>query len=120
MINVARMMGLANDPDDFPGTYSLFDAETRRRIWWDVFYYDLWVSCWLLLIIYELTLIDGSSFVSDCMGHPPLIPDNSFTTHLPADVDEEAFGPSSTILPAPTENVDAPDKSSAYFVLKCR
>ena len=41
MINVARMMGLANDPDDFPGTYSLFEAEARRRIWWDVFYYDL-------------------------------------------------------------------------------
>ena len=42
MINVARMMGLAHDPDDFPGgTHSLFDAEARRRIWWDVFYYDL-------------------------------------------------------------------------------
>lgn len=41
MINVARMMGLAIDPDEFPGTYSLFEAETRRRIWWDVFYYDL-------------------------------------------------------------------------------
>ncbi|KAI0711983.1 fungal-specific transcription factor domain-containing protein [Fomitopsis betulina] len=100
MINVARMMGLANDPDDFPGTYSLFDAEARRRLWWDVFYYDL--------------------FVSDCMGHPPLIPDNSFTTHLPADVDEDAFSPSSTVLPAPCENVDGPDKSSAYFTLKCR
>lgn len=44
MINVARMMGLAIDPDEFPGTYSLFEAETRRRIWWDVFYYDLCVS----------------------------------------------------------------------------
>ena len=29
-------------------------------------------------------------FISDCMGHPPLIADNSFTTKLPADVDEEA------------------------------
>lgn len=44
MINVARMMGLANDPDEFPGTYSLFDAEARRRVWWDVFYYDLYVA----------------------------------------------------------------------------
>lgn len=56
MVNVARMMGLANDPDDFPGTYSLFDAETRRRIWWDVFYYDLWVFCRFLTIVCTLTL----------------------------------------------------------------
>lgn len=41
MINVARMMGLAVDPDEFPGTYSLFEAETRRRIWWDIVYYDM-------------------------------------------------------------------------------
>lgn len=41
MTNVARMMGLSMDPDEFPGTYTLFEAETRRRVWWDVFYYDL-------------------------------------------------------------------------------
>jgi len=23
------------------GGFSLFEAETRRRIWWDVYYYDL-------------------------------------------------------------------------------
>lgn len=43
MVNTARMMGLNLDPDDFPGTYTLFEAETRRRVWWDVFYYDLYV-----------------------------------------------------------------------------
>lgn len=43
MVNIARMMGLNLDPDDFPGTYPLFEAETRRRVWWDVFYYDLYV-----------------------------------------------------------------------------
>lgn len=43
MVNVARVMGLGIDPDDFPGTYPLFEAETRRRIWWEVFYYDLYV-----------------------------------------------------------------------------
>ena len=42
-VNVARMMGLAIDPDEFPGSYSLFDAETRRRVWWDVYYYDMCV-----------------------------------------------------------------------------
>lgn len=41
MVNVARMMGLAIDPDEFPGTYNLFDAETRRRVWWDVYYHDM-------------------------------------------------------------------------------
>jgi Fungal specific transcription factor domain len=44
MVNVARMIGLGIDPDDVPGTYTLFDAEARRRIWWDIFYYDLSVS----------------------------------------------------------------------------
>ncbi|KAH9947847.1 fungal-specific transcription factor domain-containing protein [Amylocystis lapponica] len=99
MINVARMMGLAIDPDEFSGAYSLFEAETRRRIWWDVFYYDL--------------------FISDCMGHPPLIADNSFTTRFPADVDEEQFSPSSTVLPAPPGGENS-EKSTAYFVQKCR
>lgn len=41
MVNVARMMGLAMDPDEFPGTYNLFESETRRRVWWEVYYYDL-------------------------------------------------------------------------------
>ena len=41
MTHVARMMGLSMDPDEFPGKYSLFDAEMRRRVWWDVFCYDL-------------------------------------------------------------------------------
>ncbi|KAI0649843.1 hypothetical protein C8Q79DRAFT_901592 [Trametes meyenii] len=98
MVNVARMMGLAIDPDEFPGTYSLFEAEARRRLWWDVVYYDL--------------------FVADCMGHPPLIADNTHTTRLPNDVDEDKFSPSSTSLPEP-ESPDS-DASSAYFGLKCR
>lgn len=45
MVNVARMMGLARDPDEFSLSaatkYSLWEAEMRRRLWWDVFYYDL-------------------------------------------------------------------------------
>ena len=49
MVNVARMMGLGMDPDEFPGTYNLFEAETRRRVWWDVYYYDLCVTVSLFL-----------------------------------------------------------------------
>ncbi|KIM92184.1 hypothetical protein PILCRDRAFT_114018 [Piloderma croceum F 1598] len=96
MVNVARMMGLAMDPDEFPGKYSLFEAETRRRIWWDVFCYDL--------------------YVSDSMGHPPTIPDNSFTTKMPIDVDENSFSPSSTSIPTPSTD----DHASRYFGLKLR
>ena len=41
MVNIARMMGLGMDPDEFPGKYSLFEAEARRRIWWEIYSYDL-------------------------------------------------------------------------------
>ena len=41
MVNIARQMGLAADPDEAPGRYSLFEAEMRRKVWWDIFYYDL-------------------------------------------------------------------------------
>ncbi|EPQ51790.1 hypothetical protein GLOTRDRAFT_107927 [Gloeophyllum trabeum ATCC 11539] len=103
MVNVARAMGLAMDPDEFPSRYSLFEAETRRRIWWDVFYYDL--------------------FVSDCMGHPPLIADNSHTTKIPvSDVDEERFVPESIEIPTCKEedSSESAVNSSTYLVLKCR
>lgn len=96
MVNIARMMGLSMDPDEFPGKYSLFEAETRRRLWWDIYCYDL--------------------YVSDSMGHPPTIPDNFFTTKLPVDVDETLFSPSSTSIPAPS----ADEYSSKYFGLKIR
>ena len=44
-VNAARLMGLSVDPDEFPGTYSLFEAETRRRIWWEVYFYDMSAFC---------------------------------------------------------------------------
>lgn len=118
MINVARMMGLAVDPDEFPGTYSLFEAETRRRVWWDVFYYDLYVASLRIVLSPPTWLTLPGRFISDCMGHAPLIPDNSFTTRLPADVDDEQFNPSSTSLPA--SDSEGSEHSTAYFVLKCK
>ncbi|KZT43385.1 hypothetical protein SISSUDRAFT_967281, partial [Sistotremastrum suecicum HHB10207 ss-3] len=96
MVNVARMMGLYMDPDEHPGRYGLFESEMRRRIWWDVYYYDL--------------------FVSDCMGHPPLIADDFPTCKLPSDVNEEVFYPTSTSLPPPVEG----GPNFAYFLQKCR
>ena len=50
MVNIAQMMGLATDPDEFPGRYTLFDAELRRRVWWDIYYYDVYVSRLLMLL----------------------------------------------------------------------
>jgi hypothetical protein len=41
VINIAHMMGLSTDPDEFPGKFSLFEAEQRRRVWWDIYYYDV-------------------------------------------------------------------------------
>ena len=56
------------------------------------------------------------------MGQPPLIADNTHTTHLPADVDEDKFTPSCVSLPEPVENSIEPpsETSSVYFSLKCR
>ncbi|KAJ3839114.1 hypothetical protein EV361DRAFT_800048, partial [Lentinula raphanica] len=64
--------------------YTLYEAEIRRRAWWTIMYYDL--------------------FVSDIMNQPPLIADNSFNTKPPvANVDEKAFGPTSTRISAPAD-----------------
>ncbi|EEB98822.1 hypothetical protein MPER_01606, partial [Moniliophthora perniciosa FA553] len=54
----------------------------RRRTWWFIMYYDL--------------------FVSDISTLPPLIPDGSFSTKVPiANVDETTFSPDSIRIPAP-------------------
>ncbi|GJE86336.1 hypothetical protein PsYK624_024160 [Phanerochaete sordida] len=98
LINIARLMGLHVDPDEFPGSYSLFEAETRRRIWWDIVYYDM--------------------VVSDFMGHPSLLTETAFSTKIPRDVEESLFGPSSTTIPAPPE--DRQYSSIQYFILRCK
>ena len=52
------------------------------------------------------------------MGHPPLIADNTHTTRLPADVEEDKFTPSCMSLPTP-EGTHG-DSSFVYFGLKLR
>ncbi|KIJ16472.1 hypothetical protein PAXINDRAFT_75324, partial [Paxillus involutus ATCC 200175] len=103
MVNVARTMGLDMDPDEFSGKFSLFEAESRRRLWWDIFYYDL--------------------FVSDYMGRTPLISDMEHTTRLPMDVDEDVFTPACTSIPLPRSPLSSLEPNSSdfkYFGLKCR
>jgi hypothetical protein len=52
------------------------------------------------------------------MGQQPLIAENSYTSRIPADVDEDKFTPSSTIIPQSlSENGDA---MPTYLSLKCR
>ncbi|KAK0221016.1 hypothetical protein EDD85DRAFT_270114 [Armillaria nabsnona] len=131
MVNIARRMGLARDPQEIPissndlsgsarklknkgnevdgassairGIANLFDVEMRRRIWWDVLYYDV--------------------FVSDALGHSPLIGDD-FNTKLPvADVDEKVFSPVSTRVPIPKDLAQGSGFSRdgfRYFDVKCR
>jgi hypothetical protein len=88
------------------------------------------------IIAVSLYLAVGASFVSDCMGQPPNIADNSYTTRMPADVDESAFDPRSVLLPLPGIQValvesDTPSSVQSseegwhengfkYFELKCR
>ena len=118
MVNIARGMGLAVDPDEYGNKkYSVFDAEMRRRVWWDVYYYDLYVDP---LYFRALNLIFDAmpSFVSDCMGMAPLIADDLHTCKLPSDVNDESFHPGSSSLPV---KADAGSEStSSYFVQKCR
>lgn len=62
-------------------------------------------------------------FISDAMGQVPSIQDGTYTTKLPADVDEEQFGPSSTSLPLPLPRRAGGDPTEvgfAYFIQKCR
>ncbi|KIK55545.1 hypothetical protein GYMLUDRAFT_175407, partial [Collybiopsis luxurians FD-317 M1] len=62
--------------------FTLYEAEIRRRVWWTIMYFDL--------------------FLSDIMNQPPLIADNSFNTKRPvANVDEKVFGPLSIRIPPP-------------------
>ena len=80
MVNIARDLGLAKDPpevlasaldsfkkarnrtearDSHHAISNLFDAEMRRRIWWDIFYYDVYVfSLVTCPTILNLTLTD--------------------------------------------------------------
>lgn len=57
------------------------------------------------------------------MGQVPSIQDGTYTTKLPADVDEEQFGPSSNSLPLPLPRRAGGDPTEvgfAYFIQKCR
>ena len=56
--------------------------------------------------------------VSDCMGQQPLISENSFTTKIPADVDEDKFSPLSTSVPVVL--TESGETVPTYLGLKCR
>lgn len=80
------------------------------------------VGCLTVLLIHDLMPLI-CSFVSDAIGQAPSIQDGTFTTKLPADVDEEQFGLSSTSLPLPLPRRAGGDPTEvgfAYFIQKCR
>ena len=75
-----------------------------------------------VLLFHDLTPF-VRSFVSDAIGQAPSIQDGTFTTKLPADVDEEQFALSSTSLPLPLPRRaggDPTEVAFAYFIQKCR
>lgn len=121
VVVAARDMGLGIDPDETAGRYSVFEAEMRRRCWWDVYYYDLYVflsrcspSCASLLCL----RLHCDRFISDFLGHVPLISDSSFTTNMPQECDDDSFTPSSSAIPLPLNTTSA--GSTAYFLVKCK
>lgn len=63
----------------------------------------------------DCLFLNVARFLSDSMGQDPLIDDETCTTRLPTDVDEDAFNPASMSLPPPR-----PENNSAYFIQKCR
>ncbi|KAG8905510.1 hypothetical protein FRC00_013213, partial [Tulasnella sp. 408] len=86
--------------DSFAEKMGLWEREMRRRVWWELSWFDLWIS--------------------DSMGHSPLISeDTSLSTKIPSDVHEASFDPTSSSIPAPTIGA-APGENLAHFVAKCR
>ncbi|KAG8906360.1 hypothetical protein FRB99_007044 [Tulasnella sp. 403] len=104
VVNVARLMGLGIDPErGTPGrdtfSMSLWEKEMRRRIWWELCFYD--------------------SYLSDCLGQEPLIDLTQYDCRIPRDVNETQFHPSSTTIPAPTEKGTLKHNLS-HFVIRCK
>ncbi|KAG6835725.1 hypothetical protein H0H93_015305 [Arthromyces matolae] len=64
LVNSARALGLARDPELETGVRKNPQLEERRRaVWWEIMFYD--------------------SITSDVLGHAPLVSTNSYTTRLP-------------------------------------
>ncbi|KAG8906973.1 hypothetical protein FRB99_005615 [Tulasnella sp. 403] len=91
--------GEPGEDEDSVGSVGVWEKEMRRRVWWELSYFDL--------------------YISDCMGQAPLIEDTTRTCKMPSDVDESMFDPTSTSLPEPYEEGEV-GQSLSHFVMKCR
>ncbi|KFA64454.1 hypothetical protein S40285_01095 [Stachybotrys chlorohalonatus IBT 40285] len=81
LVRIAQGMGLHRD-----GTYfnlTPFETEMRRRVWW------------------VIMTIDVRS--SEEMGSDMAIPDGSFDTEMPSNVNDADISPESTVLPEPKD-----------------
>jgi hypothetical protein len=127
LVNIARLMGLAIDPDESPGLWTIFEAEMRRRVWWDIVFYDVYVPSPLPLPVLRSTS-SLHRLVSDCMGQPDLVTEHSYTTKMPKDLDDDPFLKRQQILPLPSLPAISEDgkmysqqeNGFQYFQLKCR
>ncbi|KAG6916642.1 hypothetical protein DXG01_006063 [Tephrocybe rancida] len=65
LVNTARGIGLARDPEEEVGVRRSIKVDERRRaIWWDIMFYD--------------------TFTSDVLEHAPILSTYSYTTRIPA------------------------------------
>ncbi|GLB39910.1 hypothetical protein LshimejAT787_0704200 [Lyophyllum shimeji] len=91
LVNLARGLGLAQDPDEDVGTGSRKStkAERRRMIWWEIMFYD--------------------TFTSDALNHAPLVTPSSYTTKIPLVAQTPSSTPDTPTFKYPTPLVDCLD-----------
>lgn len=95
---LAYRMAYHRDPDNFPGRFTVFESEMRRRVWAMTRQFDLM-----------------SSFQ---LGIPPNISPGSWDTGPPRNLLDSDFGEESTVLPE-SRPENQPTKI-LYFIVKYR
>ncbi|KAJ9666939.1 hypothetical protein H2201_003073 [Coniosporium apollinis] len=76
-VRIAHALDLHRDGPTL--SFSPFDTEMRRRLWW-------------ALIVLDVRACEDR-------GSPPLISENTFTTHMPLNINDEDISPESTEAP---------------------
>ncbi|KAF5384069.1 hypothetical protein D9615_003248 [Tricholomella constricta] len=96
LVNSARGLGLTRDPEEEsgPGLRRSAKAEERRRmIWWDIMFYD--------------------AFMSDALHHTPLVASHSYTTKSPAIAQSPSSDPSNAPSNSSSRKYSYPAEDSA-------
>ncbi|KAG9029525.1 hypothetical protein FRB95_005246 [Tulasnella sp. JGI-2019a] len=106
MIALARIMGLSrcddvNEQDVDGEGMGVWEREMRRRVWWDLMWWDL--------------------YISEAMGQSPFIEEGMHHMTMPADVNDWRFNPTSTeISSSPPIEGGELGQNATHFILKCQ